>query len=77
MQEVCDCGSWESGWHVSLSLGLADGQGGGCPEQQRPQQSSGGGGNGSGHFRVHGSENESGWMSGSEALPSLALWWGL
>lgn len=53
--------SLENGGHVSLSLGLAAGQSGGCLEQQCPQQSvSGGDGDGSDHFLVHGSENESG-----------------
>lgn len=75
MQEVYDCGSWENGGHVSLSLGLAAGQGGGSPEQLCPQQSaSGGGEHGSGRFLVHVIENASGWMTASEALPLLALW---
>lgn len=69
-----DCGSWANEGHVSPSLGLAAGQGGGCPEQQCPQQSRGGGEDGSVHFLVRVIENESGWMTESEALPLLALW---
>lgn len=75
MQEAYDCGSLENGGHVSLSLGLAAGQGGGSPEQLCPQQSaSGDGEHGSGRFPVHAIESVSGWMAASGALPLLALW---